>query len=214
MIRHIRLTVTALAAIACLATAAQAMEHASMPNWGGSIYFFGHNAPVSGGTAPAALGIIGLGYEMTGRLGAGHWGWAVGGGYGIGGFKDKVTGSTTTSTDEISLTHYEIRLGFDYWDDCCDEDWYCGPGFVYESTTLTIKQTGFPDDKLKPYSVYGFDPRAGGAIKLGSSNMRLFGQMSMLLGYGSYKQTGTLAELKQTGWFVEPSWRGGLRFVY
>jgi hypothetical protein len=217
MFRSIRLTVAALAAIACFATAAHAMRDESSkgaPRFGLSAYLFGHNAPVLGGTAPVTLGLIGLGLELNGGLGQGHWGWAAGGGYGVGGFQDKVTGPSLSSTDEIDLTHYEIRVGFDYWDDCCDEYWYCGPGFVYESTTLTIKSTGQPEDKFKPYSVYGIDPRAGGAIKLGAT-MQLYAEMSMLIGYGSTKETNPSgAEFKQTGWFTQPGWRGGLRYVH
>jgi hypothetical protein len=38
--------------------------------------------------------------------------------------------------------------------------------------------------------------------------------MSMLLAYGSYDQTNPSgSHFKQTGWFVQPGWRGGLRYV-
>ena len=214
--RRILLTAVALAALALSASAALAGDGAGMPGWGGSVYLFGQNAPfTTTGAFPTNIGIVGLGYEMTGRLGGGHWGWAGAFGYGMGSIKDEVTSGGPTTTSEISATHYEVRLGMDYWDECCDEYWFCGPGLVYQSTKVTLKQTAAADQVSDPYKVFGIDPRAGGALKLGSGGMRLWGSMSMLLGRASFKDTSTPGtELKQSGWIVQPGWRGGLRFQY
>ncbi|MBI1797966.1 MAG: hypothetical protein HYR74_13070 [Candidatus Eisenbacteria bacterium] len=213
MIRR-TVTVIIIAAVALTANVALAKDQGTgaAPVWAGSVYAFSHEAPT---TNFASQAVIGLGYEMVGAMSKGsHWGWAIGGGYGIGGLKDESTSGSFSTTAQSTLTFYELRLGFDYYDDCCDEDWYCGPGFFYSSTNQTFKQTGNPDVKFDPVREYGFDPRIGGSMKL-SDSLRLFGSTSMRIGYSSWDDKLTPgSESKLTGWRFDPTWRGGLSIKY
>lgn len=203
----------ALASIALCAALAFAAEGKAGNSWGGQFYLFTREVPLPV-ALPIKQGVVGLGYTMNGKLGASpHWDWNAGFGYGIGNFKSESITGGVSSTSEISLTSWEARLGFDYWSDCCDEDWYCGPGFIYQSTELTSKNTGSPDQKYKPVKVIGIDPHMGGVIRI-SPNAGLFGAMDMVLGYMSYDETRTGTEDKLNGWVNSVGWRGGLRLKY
>lgn len=219
MSRRLLTGITTLAAILLIAGVASAKGEmggggGAANGFAGGIFIFDRDTPQLGVSFPAKMGIVGLGYEMTGKLGASpHWGWNASFGYGIGDLKEETSSAGTSSTDELSATHWEVRAGFDYWSDCCDQDWYCGPGFVYTSTKVTAKTTGSPDFDYEPVKVIGFEPRVGGQMKLGT-NMRLFGTLSQLVGYASYDQTVSGVEDKVNGWFTSTSWHGGLRLMY
>jgi hypothetical protein len=204
----------ALAFSASFALAGGGSSGSGAPNgWAGNIYIVSRDAPLPTSSLIKG-GIVGLGYEMTGKwMSSPHWGWAASFDYGIGDLKETNTSGGISSTSELSLSSWSARFGWDYWDECCDEDWYCGPGFMYMSTSATDKSTGSPDQKINPLNVYGLDSRAGGAVKL-FNNTRLFGSWDMLVGYGSYDQTQSGTETKLNGWFTATSMRGGLRWMY
>ena len=203
----------ALASIALCAAFAFAADGKPANSWAGEFYLFTRDVPLPVLT-PLKQGIVGVGYSMNGRLGGSpHWDWNASVDYGIGSMKSEATTGGVTTTDELALTSWAVRLGFDYWVDCCDEDWYCGPGFMYLSSSLTEKSTGNPDNKFDPFKIIGIDPHMGGAIRL-SPNASLFGGIDMLLGYGTYDQTTAGTEDKLTGWFNSVGWRGGLRLKY
>ncbi len=180
----------------------------------GGIYLFSRDVPLP--TSPTLKqGIVGLGYEMTGKLGSSpHWGWNGSFGYGIGSWIEETTPSGgPTDKTELNLSHWEARLGFDYWDDCCDQDWFCGPALIYSSSKLKAKSTGSPDFDYEPVKTIGLDSRAGGQFHLGT-NARMFGAMDMITGYSSFKQTETGTEVKIHGWSTSLGWRGGVRFHF
>ncbi len=214
MSRTLAVVVLAPLLLASLAPVATAGSKNGQPDLSGGLYLFSRNVPVAGSTSGTFnAGILGLGYQMNGRLGSTTpWGWSVNAGYGLGDEKATFT-SVTSSTNEVSLSHWDVRLGLDYYRDCCEDDFYCGPGLTYMSTTPTFKSTGNPDDKLKPTHLYGFDARLGGSIPL-AGNMRLYGETSSFLGYGSYDETRGAEELKTTGWYTLETWRGGFRYKY
>lgn len=206
-----------LAALVGATRSALAADGDSAPKWAGGIYLFTQDAPVpsvlTGGVSPST-GIVGLGYEMNGRWGgSSHWGWNGSFGYGIGGIKDKQSDITGSSEDEITFTHWQVRLGMDYWNDCCDEEWYCGPGLIYMSTGGTLKSTGSPDFDLEPMKVIGLDSRVGGQMKMGART-RLFGGMSMMFGRSSWEQTESGTKFEENGWVTSYSYRGGIRWNY
>jgi hypothetical protein len=208
------ITVAAVVLTCGVASAKNGMGggNGSSSQFDGGIFLYQREAPSppDGGKN----GIVGLGYEMTGRwAGSPHWRWNASFGYGLGDWKAEATTGGVSSTQEFSYTSWEVRLGWDYWSDCCDQQWYCGPGFAYMSTKATEKETGAADFDIEPMKVYGFEPRVGGQMKVGTK-MSVFGGTSMLIGYGSYDQTVGGDELKVTGWFTALSWRTGLRWTY
>lgn len=209
--------IVGLAVLAALggASAALAADGDAAPRWAGGIYLFTQDAPVPAIVGIGArTGIVGLGYEMNGRWGGSpHWGWNGSVGYGIGGFKEKQSDITGSNEDEITFTHWQVRLGMDYWSDCCDQDWYCGPGLVYWSTGGTIKSTGSPDFDLEATKVFGVDSRVGGQIKIGTRT-RLFGGMSMMFGRSSWEQTESGTKFEENDWVTSYSMRSGIRFNY
>lgn len=181
--------------------------------YSGNLYLFNRDVPI-----PAALpfqqSVVGIGYELDGRFGAGsRWGWGLTGYYGFGSWKEETSSGGASSSDELSLSHYGFRFGFDYTFDCCDDGFYCGPGFDFSSTKLTEKSTGSSDNELKPIYLYGLDARAGGAIPMGG-RLRLFGETSEFMGYASYDETRAGIEEKLNGWYRNTTWRGGLKIRY
>jgi hypothetical protein len=182
------------------------------PLWSHSFYAFNRNVPLpSFNFSP--VGVIGVGYELRHRLATGsRWSWSASGEYGLGGIKDQLTSAGTTSTQELSVTNWSARLGMDYWHDEND-DYFSGPGIRYVSTTTTFKSSGGPDDKLKPFGLIGADVRVGGSVPL-SGGVKLFGQASEFMGYGSYDETKSGDEQKFTGWFAMHTWSGGLRVKF
>jgi len=201
-----------LLAIACMARAAVAEEGQGPPKWAGSVYLWGGDTPIP--TTLGKEGIIGLGYQLDMGMGPNsHWAWSANFGYGIGDLKEKITGPVTSTTNELSMSSYEIRLGADWWNDCCDKLWYCGPGFVYQSTSVTAKSTGNPDFDYKPFYTYGLEARLGGTIPMGKK-WSLFGQTAESLTYGSYSQTESGTKEELTGWFTNWKWRGGVYMGY
>jgi hypothetical protein len=203
----------ALASIALCAALAFAADGKPANGMSGQFYLFTREVPLPV-ALPLKQAVVGVGFTLNGKLGSSpHWDWNAGFDYGIGDFKGETTTGGVTNTSELSLTSWSARLGFDYWSDCCDEDWYCGPGFMYQSTVLTSKNTGSPDDKFDPIKVIGFDPHMGGSIRI-SPNAGLFGGMDMLLGYSSYDQTRSGTEDKFTGWVNSVGWRGGMRIKF
>ena len=217
MLRRIRVGLVVLAAVLGAATAAVAKQGDDASNrFAGAIYAFAADTPIPSVLASVSptVGIIGLGYEMTGGWGGSpHWGWNGSFGYGIGGVKEKQSDPTGSVTDELKVSHWEVRLGLDYWGDCCDQTWYCGPGLVYMSTGGTIQSTGSPDFDLEPIKTFGLDARAGGQLHLGRK-ARLFGAMSILAGRSTWDQTDSGTTLEETAWVTTYSYRGGLRWSF
>jgi hypothetical protein len=190
-----------------------AAESSGGPVLGGSFYVFTRDVPIPF-LAPIKQGVVGLGYQMTGKWGTSpHWGWTAGLEYGVGDFKIKQTGGGPSNVDEQTLTNWLVRGGFDYWSECCGLDWYCGPGVSYQSTKMTLKSSGSPDDELEPMKLYALDVHAGAIHDL-SGRMKAFGEMGTALGVGSWEQTETGVTTKLNGWFNTMTWRGGLRYAY
>jgi hypothetical protein len=177
-----------------------------------NIFIYSRDVPVPLSPITLKQGIVGIGAEFSGAAGP-HWAWNIGGGYGTGDAKSEVTPSGgPTDKTELSLSEWEARLGLDYWSDCCDQDWYCGPGLIYLSSKLTEKVTGAPDVEFEPMKVFGLNPRVGGAMHMGKSS--IFGGMDYVIGYGSFDQTITGTEEKITGWYTSVGWRGGVRIKF
>jgi hypothetical protein len=216
MLRRILVGLLVLSAMLAAVRLAVAKEGDDVSNhFAGGVYYFAANTPIPSVLAlsPTA-GIVGLGYEMTGRWGGSpHWGWTGSFGYGIGGVKQKQSDPTGSNTDELTLTHWEVRLGMDYWDDCCDQTWYCGPGLVYMSTGGTIQSTGSTDFDVDPIKTFGLDARAGGQLHLGRK-ARLFGGMSILAGRSSWDQTESGTKFEENAWVTTYAYRGGIRWNY
>jgi len=186
----------------------------SAPTFNGGVYLFGRDVPVFGAsTSGGSAGVIGLGYQMnipTSKTSP--WGWTIGADYGIGDSKVKSSNSGTSSTSELSLTQWSIHGGMLYYHKCCD-DWYCGPEIMYLSTVPTFKDTGFPDDKLKPTNTYAFDAKVGGSIPMGPK-WKLFGELNSLLGYSTYKETQSGTTIEANEWMTTETWLGGVRINY
>lgn len=222
MSRRFLTGITTMAAILLIAGVASAKSGMGGMNSGGGgpttglsggIFIFDRDTPIPSSISTKA-GVVGLGYEMTGKWGTSpHWGWDASFGYGIGDLKIETSSATASTSDELSLSHWEVRVGWDYWSDCCDQDWYCGPGFIYTSTSGTEKRTATADLDLDPVKVIGFEPRVGGQMKVGN-NMKVFGQLSQLVGHQSYDQTIAGEEDKITGWVTSTAWRGGVRWMF
>ncbi len=217
MLRRILIGLVVLAAVLGAVTAAVAKEGDDSSNrFAGGIYYFAADTPIPSALASVSptVGIIGLGYEMTGRWGGSpHWGWNGSFGYGIGGVKEKQSDPTGSITDELTFSHWEVRLGMDYWDDCCDQTWYCGPGLVYMSTGGTIQSTGSADFDLDPIKTFGLDARGGGQLHLGQK-ARLFGGMSILVGRSSWVQTESGTRFEENAWITAYAYRGGIRWSF
>ena len=178
-----------------------------------SLFLYGRDVPLPVLT-PLQQAVVGVGAGLSGKMGSSaHWAWNLSGGFGVGSVKGETSSGGVTTTDELSLSEWEARLGMDYWTDCCDEYFYCGPGLIYMSNKLTEKSTGSPDIEFDPIKVFGIDPHAGGAVKCGSS-ASIFGDMDVALGYASYKQTTAGVEDKLTGWFHSVGWHGGVRIGF
>lgn len=177
----------------------------------GGLYLFGRTVP----TVVDDAGVVGLGYEMNIPIGQGNWGLTGDFGYGIGNIKETQTGPGGTFEDELEVTHWAVRVGFDHWEDCCDKIWYGGPAFTYMSSKGTIKSTGSPDFELEPYTIIGLDTRIGGSIKL-SPKLNLYGQTNFTIGRASWEQADTVSgdTFKEEKWVTMPGWRGGLRLNY
>lgn len=217
MSRRILVGLVVFAAALGATPAAVAKEGGDASNrFAGGIYYFAVNTPVPsvlGGFSPS-VGIVGLGYEMTGRWGSSpHWGWNGSFGYGVGGIQETQSDPTGSNIDELTFSHWEVRLGMDYWDDCGDQTWYCGPGLVYGSTGGTIKSTGSSDFDLDPIKTFGLDARAGGQLHLGPK-AHLFGGMSILVGRSSWEQTESGTKFEENAWTTSYAYRGGIRWSY
>lgn len=199
--------ILALTACAAIASSAIAKEGGASESsrLAGGVYVFTRDVPLPILT-PLKQGVVGLGYEMNGRWGSSpHWGWNASFGYGVGSWKEESGGTE----DKLSLSHWEARVGMDWWDDCCDQEFYCGPGLIYMSSKLKEESTGNPDVELDPIKTIGLDARAGGQFHLGT-NARMFGSMDAVLGSASYDENGT----KVSGWVNSFGWRGGVRFNF
>ncbi len=168
-----------------------------------------YQAGLTGGGSKAA--VAGLGLRFRGPIAPrSHWDWSVEGGYGMGDLKNTTTSPTSSTTFETQLSEFFARVAADYRR---GRGFYCGPGIEYESTTATLKNTGFKDDKLNPFHLYGFEAHLGGNIPL-SRRINLFGETSELIGRGTTKNTvGTLTS-ETKGIYTENSWQGGLNWRF
>jgi hypothetical protein len=199
-------------ALSLLAPNSQAAAFAPSPNpVDGGIFLYERDAPAP--PAGGKVGVVGLGYEVTGPWArSAHWRWNASIAYGIGDTKNNVTIDTVATMFENQITSWEARLGWDY----CEGNWYCGPGVVYLSTKQKLKQSGTPDSELEPFKVVAFEPRIGGSFKL-SPRITMFASSSLLIGYGKSDNTvGVFPRLEEdvSGWFTSSAWHGGIRWMY
>ncbi len=171
------------------------------------VYAVGGNLQLGSGSTMYAGSMLGLGYRLNGRFsGSKDMGWSIGAEYTKGMIKNEYSGGVNF-THEVDPSAYAIYIQVNHYYDCCDFD--CGPVVYYENATITDKQTGFPDDKLKNIQMFGAGGHFGGMYPV-SGKVGVFGEYSEIFGIRTYDQKNPTAEDKYTAWTFQSRYRGGL----
>jgi hypothetical protein len=174
--------------------------------------FYGGTTPLLGSSGASGAGIIGGGAQLNFPFGKSHhWMIAPGGTYGLGHDSDtQISGGSTTKSSSNVHT-YTGFLDALYYSDCCDDDdWYCGPGFYYSSTSITDKFTGSSDVKINGIHSYGIQLTEGGGVPMGQK-LVLFGGATERIGFTKFDDKTSLSEEKLSAITHSLQFEGGLK---
>jgi hypothetical protein len=174
------------------------------------LILFGGDTPLLGGSSGGSAAIVGGGAQLGFPFGKSRrWMIAPGGTYGLGHNSDKQTSGGSSTTFSSDIHTISAFLDWLYGSDCCDESWYCGPGFYYSSTSITDKVTGGSDVKFNGIHSYGIQLTEGGGVPIGQ--MVLFGGATQRIGFTSFTDKGTITEEKLHSITHSIQFQGGLK---
>jgi|GEM_PF-5150048 len=208
--------VAALLIVGMLPSAAHAMQRETDETRAARalrILLFGGSTPLlnaSGGSTDAA--ILGGGAQVNLPIGSGHrWSLAPGATFGRG--HESNTQTSVGSTTESSVDIYTLAAFLDWMfdDDCCDDDWYCGPGIYYSDTWANDKFTGVPETKIKGIHSYGLQLTEGGGVHM-NKTLVLFGGATQRIGFTSYDNKSSITEDKIHAITHAIQFEGGLKW--
>ena len=156
------------------------------------------------GTAPSPVSIgldsghsFGLKATYSADIRDERWNWNAGAGYNIGSW---VRDDSDGDKFDQSFSGWHLRGGVDRQFNAGPAMFYCGPGFMYESSTGEFETSGpgriTQKTEGESYNAYGLDVRIGTMIPVTDKNWGFTASAHHFLGFGSTSADG--AEISQT----------------
>jgi len=208
VIRNTLLSIVAtLAVAAAVAHAGPGTETSSF----GTLSVWGSNPPSFGGTSGGAPAAFGGQYQFGWPVGQSHrWVAAPAVGIGYGQYKTQTSGSPSYTSSAVT---WDALLDFLYYNDCCDDDdFYCGPGIYYESTSPKYSPST-PSFTFDPVNTFGGELTVGGGVPFGS-RMQWVGSITERFGYTTENVTEFGAHAKFSSTTLSTQVSGGLRWGF